>query len=43
MSQFSEVKDGQVPDGEIPNLIGQNYQDFGYDLQLTFSQNAPVN
>ena len=42
MSQFGRVKDGQVPDGEIPNLIRQNYQNFGKDLQLTLSQKAPV-
>ena len=42
MSQFRRVKDGQVPDGEISNLIRQNYQNFGKDLQLTFSQNAPI-
>ena len=42
MSQFGRVKDGQVPDGEIPNLIRQNYQNFGKDLQSTLSQKAPV-
>ena len=42
MSQFGRIKDGQVPDGEIPNFIQRNYQNFGKDLELTFSQKAPV-
>ena len=42
MAQFDKVKDGQIPDSEIPNFISRNYQSFGEGLQLTFSQKAPV-
>ena len=42
MAQFDKVKDGQIPDSEIPNFISRNYQSFGEGLQLTFSQQAPV-
>jgi hypothetical protein len=42
MPQFGQVKDGRIPDGEIPNFIQRNYQNFGEDLELTFSQKAPV-
>ena len=42
MAQFDKVKDGQITDAEIPNFILRNYQSFGEDLELTFSQKTPV-
>jgi hypothetical protein len=42
MSQFGQVEDGRIPDDEIQNFIQRNYQNFGEDLELTFSQKVPV-
>ena len=38
LCQFKQVKDGQIPDDEIPNFIRQNYKKFGEDLKLSISQ-----